>query len=453
MYFLRHVADAGWFEVVCNRATIAHLTGEKLGALLVLTPSLLEQRAIADFLDRKTKTIDDLIQKKERLIELLQEKRQALITQAVTKGLYLTVPMKDSGIEWLGELPAHWELAPIYARYEVQLGKMLDAKRITGEHLAPYLRNVDVQWDSINLDNLPMMDFTPTDRAKFTLEHGDLLVCEGGEVGRCAVWQGEIEECYYQKALHRVRPWSDRDNSRFLYYVMFAVAKRGVFVAQGNPNTIDHLTAEKLRRYRFPFPPRYEQDAICSHLDAAEHRAATTLLAIEQQIDRLREYRQVGLDHGVGHLISMTAPGNHRLDIDTGCNTRATSPSLASYLHHDSGLRKRRKRWAPSSNIGKVSMMTAINTGTASNALRWVSGMAICKPKASPSVKRRRCLTCLAAHCRPGGRTKSASMRAPLSWRFFTVLRVSPSSIGWCWRSTWCIPKWVPVGFAWCASC
>jgi type I restriction enzyme S subunit len=309
MYFLRHVADAGWFEVVCNRATIAHLTGEKLGALLVLTPSLLEQRAIADFLDRKTKTIDDLIQKKERLIELLQEKRQALITQAVTKGLYLTVPMKDSGIEWLGEIPAHWELAPIYARYEVQLGKMLDAKRITGEHLAPYLRNVDVQWDSINLDNLPMMDFTPTDRAKFTLEHGDLLVCEGGEVGRCAVWQGEIEECYYQKALHRVRPWSDRDNSRFLYYVMFAVAKRGVFVAQGNPNTIDHLTAEKLRRYRFPFPPRYEQDAICSHLDAAEHRAATTLLAIEQQIDRLREYRQVLISAAVTGKIDVTREG------------------------------------------------------------------------------------------------------------------------------------------------
>ncbi|MGE0642025.1 MAG: restriction endonuclease subunit S, partial [Thermoanaerobaculia bacterium] len=68
------------------------------------------QRAIADFLDRKTRAIDDLIRKKERLIELLQEKRQALITQAVTKGLDPNVPMKDSGIPWLGEIPAHWEV-------------------------------------------------------------------------------------------------------------------------------------------------------------------------------------------------------------------------------------------------------------------------------------------------------------------------------------------------------
>jgi hypothetical protein len=163
---------------------------------------------------------------------------------------------------------------------------------------------------------------------------------------------------------------------------------------------------------------------------------------------------KVGLDHGVGHLASMTVPDNQRLDIVQGCNTRATSPSLAMDLHPDSGLKRRRKLWAPLSNISDVAMMIAINAGTASNALSGVSGMAIYKPRASPSVKRPRCLTCLAVHCRHGGRTKRASMRAPRSWRFFTVLRVSPSCIGWCWRPTWCIPKWGPVEFAWCVcSC
>src|SRR5262249_1466658 len=87
-----------------------------------------------------------------------------------------------------------------------------------------------------------------------------------------------------------------------------------------------------------------------------------------------------GPDHGVGHLASMTAPDNQRLDIVQGCNTRTPSPSLAMDLHPDSGLRRRRERWAPSFNISNVAMMIAINAGTASNALSGVSGMAIYKP-------------------------------------------------------------------------
>jgi type I restriction enzyme S subunit len=111
---------------------------------------------------------------------------------------------KDSGVEWLGDIPAHWEVAPVYARYEVALGKMLDAKRLTGEFSGPYLRNVDVQWDKVNTDGLPEMDFAPWERDRYSVRPGDLLVCEGGEVGRTAIWRGEIEPCFYQKALHRV---------------------------------------------------------------------------------------------------------------------------------------------------------------------------------------------------------------------------------------------------------
>ena len=91
--------------------TQLNLNTDTVGWIQIPMPSVEEQCAIVDFLDRKTKAIDDFIQKKERLIELLQEKRLALITQAVTKGLDPTVPMKDSDIKWLGEIPAHWELA------------------------------------------------------------------------------------------------------------------------------------------------------------------------------------------------------------------------------------------------------------------------------------------------------------------------------------------------------
>ena len=94
--------------------------------------------------------------------------------------------MKDSGIEWLGEIPEHWTVCTVGYRYDVQLGKMLDEKQITGDYLAPYVKNIDVQWDRIDVTNLSEMDFTPTERLKYALIPNDLLVCEGGEVGVAA---------------------------------------------------------------------------------------------------------------------------------------------------------------------------------------------------------------------------------------------------------------------------
>src|SRR5688500_3916857 len=179
---------------------------------------------------------------------------------AVSARKYKQYPAyKDSGVEWLGKIPAHWQVAPVYARYEVALGKMLDAKRVTGEFSGPYLRNVDVQWDMVNTERLPEMDFAPWERDRYSVRPGDLLVCEGGEVGRTAIWRGGIEPCFYQKALHRVRPCAKRDDPRFFFYLMFMAAKQGIFASSGNQNTIDHLTAVQLKHYRFPFAPEPEQ--------------------------------------------------------------------------------------------------------------------------------------------------------------------------------------------------
>lgn len=170
---------------------------------------------------------------------------------------------KDSGVEWLGEVPEHWCIPPIYLRYEAVLGKMLDEKRITGKHSLPYIRNVDVQWDHVNIDALPELDITPDEHDRFTLKRGDILICEGGEVGRSAIWQGELEMCAFQKAIHRLRPLTRDEDARFFYYCMKFAAETEVFIAQSNPNTIPHLTGEKLRRYRFPTPPAIRTDWHC----------------------------------------------------------------------------------------------------------------------------------------------------------------------------------------------
>src|SRR5581483_5667955 len=113
-------------DSVATGSTYDAVTTSHVGDLPQLLPSVPEQRAIAAFLDRETARIDALVAKKERLIELLQEKRTALITRAVTKGLDPTVPMKDSGVEWLGQIPAHWEVQPLRWALSVRSGEALD---------------------------------------------------------------------------------------------------------------------------------------------------------------------------------------------------------------------------------------------------------------------------------------------------------------------------------------
>jgi type I restriction enzyme S subunit len=215
---------------------------------------------------------------------------------------------RDSGIEWLGEVPRHWTVAPVYARYAVELGKMLDAKRITGKHLMPYLRNVDVQWDHVSVLDLPEMDIEPAERLRYTLKKGDVLICEGGEVGRAAIWEGELDDCAYQKALHRVRPESLEELPRFLLYVMRSVADGGVFAAGANANTIDHLTATQLRHHRLPFPPGAEQRAIATFLDRETGRLDELISKKERLIELLQEKRSALITRAVTKGLDPNVP-------------------------------------------------------------------------------------------------------------------------------------------------
>ncbi|MDD1012196.1 restriction endonuclease subunit S [Pseudomonas rubra] len=259
----------------------------------VAAPELFEQTQISRFLDHETARIDALIEEQQRLIELLKEKRQALISHAVTKGLDPAVPMKDSRVEWLGEVPAHWAVAPTSYRYEIQLGRMLNEQRAQGEHLKPYLRVLDVQWNSINTSDLPLMDFPPDAQLIYRLKNGDLLVNEGGSyVGRSAIWRGDLDECYYQKALHRLRARDAKsDTAEFFLYVMEMATQRGVFIAGGNQTTIDHLTAEQLRKYRFAFPPLKEQLQIAEFISTEASKISNTTSEAENLIVLLQERR------------------------------------------------------------------------------------------------------------------------------------------------------------------
>lgn len=266
------------------------ITQAILRNLSIWLPSKDEQAQIATFLDHETAKIDNLIEKQQQLIELLKEKRQAVISHAVTKGLNPDAPMKDSGVEWLGEVPKHWDVAKLSFKYEVLLGKMLDDKKITGKYLGRYLRNTDVQWDSINTEELPLMDFRPEERERFSVKKGDLVVCEGGEIGRSAIWNSD-ESCFYQKALHRLRPLTNNNKTRFMFYVLYDAVKQGRFISGAGKATIAHLPAESFRQYKFGFPPLTEQVDIATTLDSYSQLFDKLEEKTVQQIALLQERR------------------------------------------------------------------------------------------------------------------------------------------------------------------
>ena len=125
------------------------------------------------------------------------------------------------------------------------------------------------------------MDFDNREMAKFQLRPGDLLVCEGGEVGRAAIWKGQMVECYYQKALHRLRPLDGNCVSGFMLAILTYYASRDVLIEHSEKTSISHLTRERLLRMRIPNPSRPEQDEI-----------VTVLGYVADLLDRVRDEKE-----------------------------------------------------------------------------------------------------------------------------------------------------------------
>ena len=254
-------------------------------------PPRAEQEAIVAYLDGKTAKIDRLIGLKEREIKLLNEKKQAVISKVVTRGLDPNAELVDSGVDWIGKVPRGWKVLKLSHRYSVQLGKMLDASKFKGDFAVPYLRNQDVQWDYINTFELPQMDIRPEERERFSAKEGDLLLCEGGEIGRCCVWDKK-EIVYFQKAIMRLRPHDGSDDCvRYLWHLLRAASAHSAFVNATGKATIAHLPAEKLSAARLSFPPLSEQREIVAYLDAEGAKTDKAIAAVTRQIGLLKEYR------------------------------------------------------------------------------------------------------------------------------------------------------------------
>lgn len=253
-------------------------------------PSLSEQQKIANFLDYHGHSVSRLIRTKQQLIEILNEQKQAIIYRAVTRGLDPDTPTKPTGLDWLREVPEHWEILRLKHVAAVTLGKMLKTSPDEGDQLKPYLRSANIQWMRPNLEDVAEMWFSRPEMETLRLERGDVLVSEGGEVGRACLWSDQLEECYIQNAVHRITPQL-RVRSEFLLYQLFLMGKGGYLESIVNRVSIAHLTREKLANIEFIVPPVVEQDKLLHLIYEESKTVDDAIQRARREIDLILEYR------------------------------------------------------------------------------------------------------------------------------------------------------------------
>ncbi len=269
--------------------TVKHLSSDDVRKIRFGWPPLPEQRAIAAFLDRETTNIDALVAKKERLIELLQEKRTALITRAVTKGLDPNVPMKDSGVEWLGEIPAHWEVERL--KYLGLLNpQSLDENTDPGfEMVYVDIGGVDSVGRIVEREALTFGS-APT-RARRIVRGGDVIVSTVRTYLRAiAVINNNESNLVVSTGFAVVRP-NRGLTTDFAAYALRAPYFVERVVANSTGVSYPAINESEMATYALAVPPAPEQRAIAAFLERETTKIDALIAKIREGIQRLKEYR------------------------------------------------------------------------------------------------------------------------------------------------------------------
>lgn len=259
-----------------------------------LAPSLEEQCEISDFLDRETAKIDALIAEQEKLIALLAEKRQATISRAVTRGLDQNVPLKDSGVPWLGKVPAHWDITRLKFLANVQTG-IAKGKDVANKEtiIVPYLRVANVQDGYLALEEIAMIEIEPEQLARYRLHIGDVLMNEGGDfdkLGRGAIWHGEIPDCIHQNHVFAVRPHSI--SSDWLNQLTSSDYAQFYFMTRSKQSTnLASISSSNIMEMPVLMPPDSEQEAILTFITKANQQSDQLMRNAESAISLLKERR------------------------------------------------------------------------------------------------------------------------------------------------------------------
>ena len=276
-------------RVVANSVGVSYpaINTSSLACFPIVYPTIDEQRAIATFLDRETAKIDGLVARKERLVELLQEKRTALITRAVTRGLDPNVPMKDSGVEWLGKIPAHWEVKKLNRLCLVRRGAsprpIDDPVYFDDKGEYAWVRIADVTASEKHLE-ITTQRLSELGKSKsVSLEPGELFLSIAATVGKpiitrikCCIHDGFV----YFVGLH--------ENREYLFY-LFSCGE--VYKGLGKLGTQLNLNTDTIGNIHVPLPQPAEQRAIVQFVDHEAAKIDALIAKVHQAIGHLKEFR------------------------------------------------------------------------------------------------------------------------------------------------------------------
>ena len=262
---------------------------------LIFHPSLSEQQKIASFLDRKCAETDEMIALQEKIVEELKAYKQSVITEAVTKGLNPDVPMKDSGVEWIGEIPEHWEVKKL--KFSCKLFGRIGFRGYTADDLVDESEGA-ITLSPTNMDGIKL-DFTKCtylswnkyyESPEIMVEVGDVLLVKTASVGKCSYVDSLPKETTVNPQILVLK--EHKDYSKFIAYLFQTTIGEAYINTTKGGSTIYTISQEKIENYEFAFPSPNEQQAIADYLDK-KCGEIDELIAIKQsKIDSLKEYKK-----------------------------------------------------------------------------------------------------------------------------------------------------------------
>ncbi|MDB2568313.1 restriction endonuclease subunit S [Flavobacteriaceae bacterium] len=276
-----------------NGFTRINLRQDRLLDIPVFIPPLSEQQQIVSFLDTKTSLIDSLIEKTQRKIELLKEKRTSLINEVVTKGLNSNVEMKDSGVEWIGDIPSHWKVS----RIKFYLNGIIDTEHKTvpfhddGKYYVirtPNIRNGKLQLKDCKMTNEDgFREWT----VRGVPEPNDVLLTREGPVGESCVIPNDISFCMGQRVVW-LKLKKEKINPYYLVNTIYSVSSKIFMDNISLGSTLSHLNMSEIGNIPILYCPFYEQQQIVEYLDEQTQLIDKTISIEEKRIELLKEYRQ-----------------------------------------------------------------------------------------------------------------------------------------------------------------
>lgn len=291
------MAQENQHQFFSNGNVLKILNSDSHGKVIIAFPGYDEQINIANYLDKKCSEIDALIEAKEKANALLKEQRQSIIYEAVTKGLNPDVPMKDSGIEWIGKIPKNWGITRI--KYTSILKGRIGWQGLKSDEYineGPYLiTGVDFVDGRIDWDNCSHISKQRYDEApEIHIFEGDLLITKDGTIGKLAIAENCPENVSLNSGVLLIR---NKENGEYLNKYLYYVLQSDIFwkwfrLSQNGNSTIIHLYQEQFSNFRYSLPSIEEQKKIISHLDNSCDKLDKLISTNNITIEKLKEYRK-----------------------------------------------------------------------------------------------------------------------------------------------------------------